>query len=101
MLNSTMIGFGLTMEGINQNYFIYEFALEMGWIMEEQNLDAWIPQYILSRYGNFDNNLVLAWDLLARSVYNYRGLAWMNDDYIFNRSPALFKQPWVCKRQTH
>lgn len=95
MKNSSMVGFGVTMEGINQNYFIYEFALEMGWVMSSQNLETWVPQYVQSRYGSFDNNIVLAWDLLARSVYNFRGLAWMNGDYIFNTSPALYKNPWV------
>lgn len=90
-----MIGFGLTMEGIFQNYFIYEFALEMGWVMTQMNIDNFVSQYITSRYGNYDNNLVLAWDMLVRSVYNYRGLSWMNGDYIFNTQPGLFKHPWV------
>lgn len=95
MKNSSMIGFGITMEGIFQNYFIYEFALEMGWVMEHQNIYEWIPQYIYSRYGYFNNNLMLAWDTLAETVYSYSGPNIMNGDYIFNFRPTMNKKPWV------
>lgn len=36
-----MIGTGLTMEGINQNYVVYDYMLEMGWRNETSNLDNW------------------------------------------------------------
>ena len=29
--NSSMVGIGITMEGINQNEIIYEFMLEKSW----------------------------------------------------------------------
>ena len=40
--NSTMIGVGLTMEGINQNNMIYEFMLENGWQPHPRNLTQWL-----------------------------------------------------------
>lgn len=36
-----MIGVGLTPEGINQNYVIYELMLEMGYRKEPVNLEEW------------------------------------------------------------
>ena len=36
-----MIGIGLTPEGINQNYAIYELMMEMGYRREPANLKVW------------------------------------------------------------
>lgn len=39
--NTTMVGTGLTMEGINQNYVAYDIMLEMGWRGEAPDLNQW------------------------------------------------------------
>ena len=39
--NSTMIGIGLTMEGINQNNMIYEFMLENSWRPTPRDITKW------------------------------------------------------------
>lgn len=39
--NSTMIGTGLTPEGINQNDVIYEFMNENSWRKQPRNMDLW------------------------------------------------------------
>lgn len=41
MNGSTMVGIGLTPEGINQNYVIYELMNEMGYRHEPVDLDRW------------------------------------------------------------
>jgi len=41
MNNSTMIGIGLTPEGINQNYVIYELMTEMAYRHHPVDLDVW------------------------------------------------------------
>lgn len=41
MNGSTMVGTGLTPEGINQNYVIYELMNEMAYRHEPVNLDNW------------------------------------------------------------
>ena len=38
---STMIGVGLSMEGINQNEVMYEFMNEMSWRTHPVDLDEW------------------------------------------------------------
>ena len=39
--NSTMVGIGLTMEGINQNDVIYEFMNENLWRKQLRDVDKW------------------------------------------------------------
>ena len=41
LANGTMVGTGLTPEGINQNYVIYELMNEMAWRTEPVNLTEW------------------------------------------------------------
>jgi alpha-N-acetylglucosaminidase len=36
-----MVGTGLTPEGINQNYVVYDLMNEMAWRMEPTNLTEW------------------------------------------------------------
>lgn len=59
---SSMVGVGITPEGINQNYIMYEFALDRAWQQNEVNVSDWINQYIEVRYGFQDDNLSLAWE---------------------------------------
>lgn len=59
---SSIVGVGITPEGINQNYIMYEFALDRAWYQNEVNISDWINQYIETRYGFQDDNLQLAWE---------------------------------------
>lgn len=61
---STMIGTGLTPEGINQNYVIYDLMTESSWRTEPANLTEWFMKYSLRRYGVSNNYLMNAWKLL-------------------------------------
>lgn len=44
--NSTMVGTGLTMEGINQNYVVYDKMLEMGWRKRVPDLNQWYLKHL-------------------------------------------------------
>ena len=46
-VNSTMVGIGLTMEGINQNEIVYEFLLEKSWRSALPN-DQLVDWYFIS-----------------------------------------------------
>lgn len=52
-----MVGLGLTMEGINQNYVVYEFMLENGWQAMPRNVTVWsgtvLLLYLNKNYVNF------------------------------------------------
>ncbi|XP_062514706.1 alpha-N-acetylglucosaminidase-like isoform X2 [Corticium candelabrum] len=67
---ATIVGTGLTPEGIEQNDVVYELMNEMGWRTQPVNLASWVVGYARRRYGG-DNTLVsIAWSLLFQSIYN-------------------------------
>ena len=46
-----MKGIGLTMEGIEQNPVMYELMTDNTWRNKSNDLDEWLPEYIINRYG--------------------------------------------------
>ncbi|XP_037025538.1 alpha-N-acetylglucosaminidase [Bradysia coprophila] len=93
MENSTMYGVGITPEGINQNYVMYEFALERGWDHTPANLEKWFQQYALGRYGQDNDFIKKAWHLLRRSVYSFNGTEAIRGKYIVCRRPSFKLAP--------
>ncbi|CAK4783087.1 unnamed protein product [Aphanomyces euteiches] len=68
--NGTMIGVGLTMEGIFQNYVVYDLMLQQAWETKPLDLNHWLPNFIHSRYHATNPNALRAWQALLSSVYN-------------------------------
>ena len=66
---SKITGIGLTMEGIEQNPVIYDLMLENVWRDTPIELESWLNEYALRRYGKKNSNAENAWKLLSRSVY--------------------------------
>ena len=64
-----MMGIGLTMEGIEQNPVIYDLMLENVWRDTPIDLDSWLKDYALRRYGKMNTNADKAWQILSRTVY--------------------------------
>uniref|UniRef100_A0A1I8MFT2 Alpha-N-acetylglucosaminidase n=1 Tax=Musca domestica TaxID=7370 RepID=A0A1I8MFT2_MUSDO len=87
--NNSMVGVGITPEGINQNYVMYALALERGWEKDQYNLTEWFNLYSDSRYGTHTHYLHQAWQLLRRSVYSYNGLKKIHGKYIIARRPSI------------
>lgn len=58
MKNYTMVGAGITPEGINQNYVMYDFALDRGWYQNTVDVDKWLQRYTLTRYKGLNSELV-------------------------------------------
>ncbi|XP_035784446.1 alpha-N-acetylglucosaminidase-like [Anopheles albimanus] len=101
----TMLGTGITPEGINQNYGVYEFALEMGWYGGAASIpgtEQWFSEYAVARYGAGATGTAgqRAWDVFRRTVYNYVGLERMHGKYTFNRRPSTKISPWVWYNET-
>ena len=97
--NSTMIGTGLTPEGIDQNDMMYELMNEMGYRINAFNpleLEKWIKYYALRRYGSTNDNIVKAWKLLVHSVYNctYYCIGFKHQS-VFVRQPTLRIAPHI------
>lgn len=59
-----MIGTGLTMEGINQNYVIYDLMTDTAWLKKPLNLTKWFTSYATRRYGRENENAAKAWHIL-------------------------------------
>ncbi|KAF4040777.1 Alpha-N-acetylglucosaminidase (NAGLU) C-terminal domain [Phytophthora infestans] len=68
--NGTMIGVGLTMEGIYQNYVVYDLTLQMAWVDTPLDMDEWVPSFAAQRYHSQDVHTERAWGFLLQSVYN-------------------------------
>ncbi|KJE88736.1 lysosomal alpha-N-acetyl glucosaminidase [Capsaspora owczarzaki ATCC 30864] len=68
---NTMVGIGLTPEGINQNYILYEFMMENMWRSAPVNLPTWVDAFVGRRYGPSTPAVAkLAYQQLLQSVYN-------------------------------
>lgn len=91
--NVTMVGTGLTPEGINQNYVMYDVMNEMGWRQEAPNVTQWAGDYARRRYGSDDARLVTAWQYLMRSVYNESSQTSNHGQYVLVTVPRLNRKP--------
>ena len=65
-----MKGIGLTMEGIEQNPVLYELMTDNTWRNTPIDLTEWLKNYIENRYGETNNKLEKAWDILVETAYN-------------------------------
>ncbi|KAL6432098.1 hypothetical protein ACFW04_006666 [Cataglyphis niger] len=95
MNGSTMVGTGLTPEGINQNYVIYELMNEMAYSHKPVDLDAWFQNYAVRRYGTWNDYTMISWQYLGRTVYNYIGAQKIRGHYVITRRPSLNISSWV------
>lgn len=92
--NSSMMGIGITMEGINQNEFLYEFVLEKSWrsVLNEKELSHWIEDFTIRRYSSIEWPVInqefhSAWILITSVVYNTGDHQWKQ---LFTKRPSLY-----------
>lgn len=64
-----LAGFGFAPEGIENNEIIYELLSDIGWKNEEINLNEWIEQYCINRYGAFPENMKKAFEYFNNSCF--------------------------------
>jgi alpha-N-acetylglucosaminidase len=64
-----MMGIGLTMEALEQNPVMYELMMENVWRDAPIELDSWLKDYALRRYGKANENAGKAWAILRRTAY--------------------------------
>ncbi|XP_060204807.1 alpha-N-acetylglucosaminidase-like [Lycium barbarum] len=68
--NSTMVGVGMSMEGIEQNPVVYDFMSEMAFQHNPVDVKVWIDLYSARRYGRFVQTVQDAWNILYHTIYN-------------------------------
>ncbi|GAV06611.1 hypothetical protein RvY_16572-2 [Ramazzottius varieornatus] len=84
---STMIGVGLTMEGINQNEVMYELMNEMSWRTQPVAIDEWMANFTGRRYGDSNDDAHLTYQILGKKVLDHP-TTWANQGrYIVTRRP--------------
>ncbi|CAN6300862.1 unnamed protein product [Urochloa humidicola] len=92
--NSTMIGVGMCMEGIEQNPVVYDLTSEMAFRNKKVEVEDWLKTYSCRRYGQTNTEIEKAWRYLYRTIYNCTdGIADHNKDYIVefpDISPSSF-----------
>ncbi|GIY47026.1 alpha-N-acetylglucosaminidase [Caerostris extrusa] len=86
---STMIGTGLTPEGIGTNDIVYELMNEMAWRPTPTDLHEWLEDFARRRYGVDSARLQLALLYLRKSVYNATDPYRNHGKYILIRRPSL------------
>jgi hypothetical protein len=59
------------MEGINQNYIVYEFMLSQAWEDKPQDLSLYVSKFITRRYNKTEFYSQKAWKLLLTKIYTY------------------------------
>lgn len=81
--NSTMVGVGMCMEGIDQNPVAYELMSEMAFRSDKVQVEEWLKTYSYRRYGKAVTQVDAAWEILHRTIYNCTdGIADHNIDFI-------------------
>ncbi|OXB03364.1 hypothetical protein B0A81_18715 [Flavobacterium plurextorum] len=64
-----LIGFGFAPEGIENNELIYELLSDIGWRDEKINLNQWIKNYCINRYGSYSETMNSAYQNFLQSCY--------------------------------
>ena len=68
-----MKGIGLISEATLDNPVVYQLLFDMAWYTETVDLDAWLDDYAVRRYGAVSENARAAWDILKDTVYSRQG----------------------------
>ncbi|XP_064993356.1 alpha-N-acetylglucosaminidase-like isoform X3 [Musa acuminata AAA Group] len=74
--NSTMVGVGMSMEGIEQNPVVYDLMSEMAFHHKPVDVKIWVDLYATRRYGRSVPALQDAWQILYHTLYNCTGGAY-------------------------
>ncbi len=64
-----LAGIGMAPEGFENNEVIYELMADAGWSDKPIDLDAWLKNYDICRYGDTDKALDDYWKIIRQSVY--------------------------------
>lgn len=75
--SSSLIGFGLTMEGQEGNEIMYDILLDQAWSSTALDTEVYFSDWTAARYsgsGGIPHAVYQAWDILRTTVYNNTNL---------------------------
>lgn len=90
-----MKGIGLTMEGIEQNPVMYELMTDHTWRDKPIDLDNWLQEYILNRYGSKNEHALKAWNVLRQTVYNGKEIRDGAESILVARPTLASERRWA------
>lgn len=64
-----LIGYGTAPEGIENNEIVYELIADAAWQEQAIDLDSWIADYCMQKYGYNGPEMLKAWDYFRKSCY--------------------------------
>ncbi len=84
-------GVGATMEAIENNPVMYELLYELPWRPERFDVGQWLEGYVGARYGSVNDELMQAWTILSKTVYNCPSQSVQEGtaESVFAANPAL------------
>lgn len=93
-----LVGFGFAPEGVENNEVIYELLADAGWAESPINLDEWLLQYSMCRYGDFVPSMEKYWKGLLQSAY---GSFTDHPRFIWQFRPGTVKNGTVCTNDNY
>ena len=65
-----LAGIGIISEATYDNPMIYDLIFDLAWADEDFDLDQWISDYLIRRYGGQSDNAEQAWELIKNANYD-------------------------------
>ena len=65
-----LAGIGIISEATYDNPMIYDLIFDLAWAEEDFDLDQWISDYLIRRYGGQSDNAEQAWELIKNANYD-------------------------------
>ena len=65
-----LVGIGSAPEGLENNEVVYELLSDAAWTDKGINLNEWIANYCMARYGKYPDKMKAAWNGFRKSVYS-------------------------------
>ncbi len=65
-----LAGLGFVNEGLGYNPVVYDLMFEMAWRDQPVEVQKWLDDYVLSRYGRANADARRAWQILLETVYD-------------------------------
>ncbi|KAH7351012.1 putative alpha-N-acetylglucosaminidase [Rhexocercosporidium sp. MPI-PUGE-AT-0058] len=91
--SSSLVGFGLTMEGQEGNEIMYDLLLDQAWSASPINTESYFHNWVTRRYagtGVIPQGVYNAWDLMRTTVYNNTNSGFVSvPKSIFELSPNI------------
>ena len=94
-------GIGLTMEAIEQNPVLYELMTDNTWRDTPIDLNSWLANYTLNRYGKSNADIAKAWDILVKTVYNGQVIRDGAESIIVSRPTFEGFRRWARTKQNY